>query len=100
MREVELFHPVWCEVVAGVSKFVDDRLEFLNDVDDCLVLFLGIFNHVSEQLRMSLAFEEDNPSIRFDLKLELCFDWVEDGVVGFCGVWDEVVVVEVGDEVV
>ena len=30
----------------------------------------------------------------------LCWDWVEDGVVGFGGVWDEVVVVEVVDEVV
>jgi hypothetical protein len=25
----------------------------------------------------------------------LCWDWVEDGVVGFGGVWDEVVVVVV-----
>ena len=100
MREVELFHPVWCEVVAGVFQFVNDGLEFFDDVDDCLVVFLGILDHVSKQLCMSLAFKEHNPSVCFDFQLEMCADWVEDGVVGFCGIWDEVVVVEVGDEVV
>ena len=55
---------------------------------------------ISKQLCMPLAFKEHNPSVCFDFQLEMCADWVEDGVVGFCGIWDEVVAVEVGDEVV
>ena len=39
MREVELFHPVWCEVVAGVFQFVNDGLEFFDDVDDVWCCF-------------------------------------------------------------
>ena len=72
MREVELFHPVWREVAAGVFQFVDDGLEFFDDVDDRLVLFLGILDHVSKQLCMSLAFKEHSPSVCFDFQLKMC----------------------------
>lgn len=55
-----------CEVAAGVFQLVDDGLEFFYDVDDRLVLFLAILDHVSKQLCMSLAFKEHNPSVCFD----------------------------------
>ena len=55
MCELELFQPVWFEVVAGVFQFVNDGLELFDDVDDCLVLFLGILDHVSKQFCMLLG---------------------------------------------
>ena len=74
-----------------------DGLQLLYDVRDCQVVFEVVFDVDSEQLRVRVLFESFGS---VDVEVYLCWDWVEDGVVGFGGVWDEVVVVEVVDEVV
>ena len=56
------------------------------DVRDCQDVFEFVFDVDSEKLRVFERFGS------VDVEVYLCRDWVEEGVVSFGGVWDEVVV--------
>ena len=82
--------------MVGVSEAVDCWLEFLDDVVDCLVMLEVFFDYEAEELCFTFLFQDFVGDAELDW---LWVSWVEDGVVGFVCVGDEIVVVEVVDEV-
>ena len=71
-------------------------MELLDDVVDCLVMFEVILDGVAEELCFAVFFEDGVVNFELD---RFWFLRVEDGVVGFGWVRDEVVAVEIVNEV-
>jgi hypothetical protein len=91
---VELDHGFCWEQFVGVSEALDGWLQLFDDVGDGLVMFQVFLDDDAEQLCLFVLLED----CFVDADLEWAwFDGVEDGVVGFCWVWDKVVGVEVVD---
>jgi hypothetical protein len=74
---------------------LDYWLEFFYDGFDCRVVFAVVLYCDAEEFRLWVL--GDVCSVDVEVDCFGCFG-VEDCVVGFGGIWDEVVVVEVFDE--
>lgn len=108
---VELFHYFSGQEFVGVSEALDDWLQLFDDFEHCFVVFQIVLDHDSQQFGLTLLFESGRLNFEFQYRrgtwvVPPLDGWLgdvvgeEDGVVGFGGIRDEVVDVEVMNEVV
>ena len=107
---VELFHYFSGQKFVGVFEGLDGWLQSFDDFEHCLLEFQIILDHDSQKFGLCFLFESGSLDLELQywggLRLVPPLDGglddvvgVEDGVVGFGGVGNEVVDVEVVDEV-
>ena len=94
---VEFLHDVDVDELVGVPEALDEEVEFSDDVGDGAVVLEVFLDLESQQPCLVDLFEHHVADGEVDVVGGFR---IEDSVAGFLGVWDEVVVVEVADEVV
>lgn len=94
---IELYHGLEWEELGSVSKGLGGWVEFLYGVDYGMAVFVVVLHHDPQQFCLCVVFE----CSVVDPKMEnvRCGARVEDCVICFGWVWDQVIAVEVGDEV-
>ena len=79
-----------------MSEAVGDWLDVFDDVVYSLVVFEIVLNGETEEFGLVVLFKECIVCSEVDW---LCMFGVKDGVVGFCWVGDEIVIVKVRDQI-
>lgn len=79
-----------------MSEAVGDWLDIFDDVVYSLMVFEIVLNGETEEFGLVVLFKECIIYSEFDW---LCMFGVKNGVVGFCWVGDEIVIVKVRDKV-